>query len=106
MMKKWRLDTRNQSLVLSSLNNRLPCIIYWGECLPRDENLDELYEASKKDWGDNLLDQIPELSILPEQSANFSGQLGCKMRDVNGHLLSSNFIFFADEVFSAPETFI
>ena len=98
MMKKWRLDTRNQSLVLSSSNNRLPCIIYWGECLPRDENLDELYEASKKDWGDNLLDQIPELSILPEQSANFSGQLGCKMRDVNGHLLSSNFVFFADEV--------
>lgn len=98
MMKKWRLDTRNQSLVLSSLNNRLPCIIYWGECLPRDENLDEVYEASKKDWGDNLLDQIPELSILPEQSANFSGQLGCKMRDVNGHLLSSNFVFFADEV--------
>lgn len=98
MMKQWRLDTRNQSLVLSSLNNRLPCIIYWGECLPRDENLDELYEASKKDWGDNLLDQIPELSILPEQSANFSGQLGCKMRDVNGHLLSSNFVFFADEV--------
>ena len=98
MMKKWRLDTRNQSLVLSSLNNRLPCIIYWGECLPRDENLDELYEASKKDWGDNLLDQIPELSILPEQSANFSGHLGCKMRDVNGHLLSSNFVFFADEV--------
>ena len=45
-----------------------------------------------------LLDQIPELSILPEQSANFSGQLGCKMRDVNGHLLSSNFVFFADEV--------
>ena len=98
MMKQWRLDTRNQSLVLSSLNNRLPCIIYWGECLPRDENLDELYEASIKDWGDNLLDQIPELSILPEQSANFSGQLGCKMRDVNGHLLSSNFVFFADEV--------
>ena len=98
MMKQWRLDTRNQSLVLSSLNNRLPCIIYWGECLPRDENLDELYEASKKDWGDNLLDQIPELSILPEQSANFSGQLGCKMRDANGHLLSSSFVFFADEV--------
>lgn len=98
MMKKWRLDTRNQSLVLSSLNNRLPCIIYWGECLPRDENLDELYEASKKDWGDNLLDQIPELSILPEQSANFSGQLGCKMRDANGQLLSSSFVFFADEV--------
>ena len=98
MMKQWRLDTRNQSLVLSSLNNRLPCIIYWGECLPRDENLDEVYEASKKDWGDNLLDQIPELSILPEQSANFSGQLGCKMRDVNGHLLSSSFVFFADEV--------
>ncbi len=88
-MKHWRLDTQNQTLVLSSSHNRLPCVIYWGDRLPSNENLNQLNEASKKDWGDNLLDQVPELSILPEQSANFSGQLGCKMRDINGNMLSS-----------------
>ena len=84
MIKKWRLDTNNQSLVLSSSGNRLPCVIYWGKSLPSHESPDEMIEASKKDWGDNLIDLVPELSILPEQSANFSGQLGSKMRDING----------------------
>jgi alpha-galactosidase len=97
-MKQWRLDTQNQSLVLSSLNNKLPCVIYWGYRLPSKENLRQLNEASKKDWGDNLLDQAPELSILPEQSANFFGQLGCKMRDIHGHLLSSSFVFSSEKV--------
>jgi len=98
MMKQWRLDSQNQSLVLSSSNNRLPCIIYWGDSLPIHENLHELNEASKKDWGDNLLDQVPELSILPEQSANFSGQLGCKIRDIQSHLLSPCFAFSKEKV--------
>ena len=97
-MKHWRLDTQNQTLVLSSSHNRLPCVIYWGDRLPSNENLNQLNEASKKDWGDNLLDQVPELSILPEQSANFSGQLGCKMRDINGNMLSSCFVFASDDV--------
>jgi len=97
-MKHWRLDTQNQTLVLSSSHNRLPCVIYWGDRLPSNENLNQLNEASKKDWGDNLLDQVPELSILPEQSANFSGQLGCKMRDINGNMLSSCFVFASYDV--------
>ena len=75
-MKHWRLDTDNQTLVLASLDNRVPCLIYWGQKLPGDESLEDLIEASKKDWGDNLLDKVPDLSILPEQSANFTGQLG------------------------------
>ena len=57
-----------------------------------------MFEASKKDWGDNLIDLVPELSILPEQSANFAGQLGCKIRDLSGQLLSSSFVFSADKV--------
>ena len=97
-MKQWRVDTHNQTLVLSSSDNRLPCVIYWGDRLPSNENLNQLNEASKKDLGDNLLDQVPELSILPEQSANFSGQLGCKMRDINGNMLSSCFVFASDDV--------
>ena len=92
-MKHWRLDTDNQTLVLSSLDNRVPCLIYWGQKLPGDESLEDLIEASKKDWGDNLLDKVPDLSILPEQSANFTGQLGCKIRDINGQILSPHFIF-------------
>ncbi len=92
-MKHWRLDTDNQTLVLSSLDNRVPCLIYWGQKLLRDESLENLIEATKKDWGDNLLDKVPDLSILPEQSANFTGQLGCKIRGINGQILSPHFIF-------------
>ena len=39
-MKHWRLDTDNQTLVLSSLDNRVPCLIYWGQKLPGDEQRD------------------------------------------------------------------
>jgi alpha-galactosidase len=74
--------------------------------LSSHENLDELKKASKKDWGDNLLDQVPELSILPEQSANFSGQLGCKIRNIHGHLLSPKFVFHSDKLESASLTLI
>ncbi|MDC6455624.1 alpha-galactosidase [Candidatus Pseudothioglobus singularis] len=97
-MKHWRLDTDNQTLVLASLDNRVPCLIYWGQKLPGNESLEDLIEASKKDWGDNLLDKIPDLSILPEQSANFTGQLGCKIRDINGQFLSPHFIFQSEVV--------
>ena len=92
-MNQWRLDTHDQTLVLSSLNERLPCIIYWGVRLPNEENLSSLSDAVIKDWGDNLLDKVAEMSILPEQSANFSGQLGCKMRGVEGVILNSCFMF-------------
>ena len=58
-MRVWRLDTENQTLVFSSLNDRLPSVTYWGLKLPKNENLDDLVENSKKDWGDNLLDSRP-----------------------------------------------
>ncbi len=92
-MHQWRLDTHNQTLVLSSLDERLPCIVYWGNRLPDNENLSSLVEAVAKDWGDNLIDRVPVLSVLPEQSANFPGQLGSKMRSLDGKILSSNFVF-------------
>lgn len=97
-MNQWRLDTHDQTLVLSSLNDRLPCVIYWGKRLPNQENLTSLSDATVKDWGDNLLDKVPELSIFPEQSANFPGQLGCKMRNLDGKILSSYFVFLGDEI--------
>ena len=96
-MQQWRIDTHDQTLVLSSLNERLPGVIYWGSRLPDNENLSSLSTAVAKDWGDNLLDKVPELSVLPEQSANFPGQLGCKMRGLDGMILSSNFVFLKDE---------
>ncbi|MCS5590574.1 MAG: alpha-galactosidase [Candidatus Thioglobus sp.] len=99
-MKTWRIDTNNQTLVFSSLDDRLPSVIYWGVKLPKNESLNDLSEATKKDWGDNLLDKVPTLSILPEQSANFSGQLGCKIRDTHGKILSSIFVFSKDKATS------
>ena len=92
-MQQWRIDTHEQTLVFSSLNERLPCVIYWGSRLPENENLVDLADAVAKDWGDNLLDKVSELSVLPEQSANFPGQLGSKMRSLDGRILSSDFIF-------------
>ena len=92
-MQQWRIDTHEQTLVFSSLNERLPCVIYWGNRLPENENLVDLADAVAKDWGDNLLDKVSELSVLPEQSANFPGQLGSKMRGLDGRILSSDFIF-------------
>ena len=92
-MQQWRIDTHDQTLVFSSLNERLPCVIYWGNRLPENENLVDLADAVAKDWGDNLLDKVSELSVLPEQSANFPGQLGSKMRSLDGRILSSDFIF-------------
>ncbi len=92
-MQQWRIDTHDQTLVFSSLNERLPCVIYWGNRLPENENLIDLADVVAKDWGDNLLDKVSELSVLPEQSANFPGQLGSKMRSLDGRILSSDFIF-------------
>ena len=92
-MQQWRIDTQEQTLVFSSLNERLPCVIYWGNRLHENENLVDLADAVAKDWGDNLLDKVSELSVLPEQSANFPGQLGSKMRSLDGRILSSDFIF-------------
>ena len=96
-MNQWRLDTLDQTLVLSSIDDRLPSVIYWGKRLPDNENLRSLSESVIKDWSDNLLDKVPEMSILPEQSANFSGQLGCKMRSLDGNLLSSQFVYSSSD---------
>ena len=97
-MQQWRIDTHDQTLVFSSLNERLPCVIYWGNRLPENENLADLADAVAKDWGDNLLDKVPELSVSPEQSTNFPGQLGSKMRSLDGRILSSNFVFSDNKV--------
>ena len=101
-MQQWRIDTHDQTLVFSSLNERLPCVIYWGNRLPENENLADLADAVAKDWGDNLLDKVPELSVLPEQSANFPGQLGSKMRSLDGTILTSNFDFSDTKVEDNP----
>ena len=55
-MNQWRLDTLDQTLVLSSIDDRLPSVIYWGKRLPDNENLRSLSESVIKDWSDNLLD--------------------------------------------------
>ena len=50
-MNQWRLDTLDQTLVLSSLNDRLPGVIYWGSRLPDNENLSSLSTAGLKIGG-------------------------------------------------------
>ena len=81
MIRSWRLDGERQSLVLSSTENRLAQIIYWGPRLPDDEDVSMLYKAGSLDVTGGMLDQNPELSISPEASRNFPGQVGMVLRD-------------------------
>jgi alpha-galactosidase len=96
-MTQWRLDTFDQTIVLSSTNDNLPCVIYWGASLPANENITVLAEVATKDPGRATLDASPEMSVLPEPSKNFSGQPGCRIRSLSGDLLDTNFVFLSSE---------
>ena len=93
MIRSWRLDGERQSLVLSSTENRLAQIIYWGPRLPDDEDVSMLYKAGSLDVTGGMLDQNPELSISPEASRNFPGQVGMVLRDQSGVPIVTKFRF-------------
>ena len=93
MIQNWRLDTQEQTLVLSAQNNRLPEIVYWSARLPDDENLETVALASKLDRTGGMLDDIIELSICPQASDSFPGHPGLLARDSNGDRLLPIFLF-------------
>ena len=93
MSQSWRLDDRRQSLVLSSAENRLAEIVYWGPRLPDDEDISILHKAGSLDVTGGMLDQNPELSISPEASRNFPGQTGMVLKDETGLPIMTKFRF-------------
>lgn len=93
MIRCWRLDDPRQTLALGSRNNRLAEVIYWGQRLPDDEDLETLLLARQIDSTGGMLDQVPELSLCPEATRTFPGQPGLVIRDVDGTPLLPKFCF-------------
>jgi alpha-galactosidase len=91
MIKTYRLDDGRQTLVLATKNDTLPQAIYWGACLPADEDLSTLYTASIIDVTGGMLDENPDLSLCPEAARAFPGQPGLIVRDTDGAPLFPTF---------------
>jgi alpha-galactosidase len=89
----WRLDDKRQTLVLAARRTRLPEVVYWGPPLPEEEDLATLYHAHALDVTGGMLDENPDLSILPEASRTFPGQPGLIVRSQNGTPLLPKFCF-------------
>lgn len=89
-IQAWRLDTPTQTLVLSSSAAHMPCVIYWGAPLNRDEDLVVLAMSMDCPRPGALADYTPELSICPEYGRGYPGELGLDVYDQNGRPLLTN----------------
>ncbi|CUI44375.1 alpha-galactosidase [Cognatishimia activa] len=97
MIRCWRLDDPRQTLVLGSHKDHLAEVIYWGPRLPDNEDLTTLYKSHILDVTGGMMDANPELSICPEEARTFPGQVGLRLRDETGALLTTNFLFVKAE---------
>ena len=91
MSQAWRLDDGRQTLVLSTTNDRLPQVVYWGPKLTAEEDLETLHSANVIDVTGGMLDENPDLSICPEATRTFPGQPGLIVRDTDGTPLLPKF---------------
>lgn len=100
-MRNWHLTDGHQSLILSSLNDALPHVVYWGAAL--DDDLAELTAASEMDVTGGMLDANPPISLCPEASQTFPGQPGLMVQDATGAPMLPRFRYASDQ---ASETAI
>jgi alpha-galactosidase len=87
-MPQWRLDTQLQTLILGNSTTELPAVLYWGSALPAQERLCEITQASVNT---GTLDTTAKMSICPQHSDSFPGQVGMLLRDAQGHTLWTKF---------------
>ncbi len=87
MNQSWRLDTAGQTLVLATCDGALARVVYWGQALPPDEDLEILASAQQSDLGGGMLDRLADLSVCPQASEAFPGQPGLQLRDRQGRAL-------------------
>ena len=93
MIRTYRIDDGQQTLVLAAQNDRLPQVIYWGTTLPQTDDLDTLHAAHSIDVTGGMLDEHPDLSLCPEATCSFPGQPGLILRDTDGTPLLPKFRF-------------
>ncbi len=93
MTRTWHLGDDRQSLVLASFADRLPEAVYWGPALAAGEDLAALAEASVYDVTGGMQDANAPISLSPEASLTFPGQVGLSGRDAAGNRLAPAFRF-------------
>ena len=91
MTRCWRLDDGRQTFILGAKRDRLAEVVYWGPCLPEDEDLEALYAAHAIDVTGGQLDRNPELSICPEAARSFPGQPGLVLHGLDGAPITPTF---------------
>lgn len=90
-MRTCRLDGPGTTLVLASLDQRLPICVYWGKALPDSEDLNALAQALAPPLPGGTLDMVPEPSLCPEQGRAYPGESGVKLADAEGLGLLTQF---------------
>ncbi|UWQ22621.1 alpha-galactosidase [Jannaschia sp. W003] len=95
--RTWRLDAGPQCLALAATRDRLPQCIHWGAPLPADADLATLHAAHAIDVTGGMLDENPDLSLLPEAVRSFPGQPGLVLRAEDGTPLLPKLCFAAEE---------
>ena len=79
-----RLDFEKQTIVLCSFDNHIPLIVYFGEQLPKKEDLISLSLSKKFSVQRGTLDKVCELSLCPEEGRGFFGEPGLRLQDKKG----------------------
>lgn len=88
MIRHWTLTVGDQSLVLASINDRLPYVAYWGAAIADG---DDLIDAGIADVTGGMIDENADLSICPEASRTFPGQPGMSIAAHDGTLIRPRF---------------
>ncbi|MCY1706207.1 alpha-galactosidase [Pannonibacter sp. SL95] len=91
-MTHWRIDTPQQTLVLSS-EGGIPAALYWGPPLPADEDLDQFALAARADLTGGMLDRLPDLTLCPMPADDWQGQPGLVVSDAGGTPRAPRFRF-------------
>jgi alpha-galactosidase len=82
----FRLDAAGHSMVWVSHAQRLPSLLYWGEALARDADLQALAQALQQPLPHGGLDVAEEISWLPEPGRGFTDEPGLALRRAERHL--------------------
>ncbi|MFN3846238.1 MAG: alpha-galactosidase [Paracoccaceae bacterium] len=68
-------------------------VIYWGERLPRSEDLAQLAASVRQDLTGGMIDALPSLTLTPESGRAFNGQPGLICAEADGTPLHPVFVF-------------
>ena len=98
ILQTWTLEDARQSFVLAAKRTRLPQVVYWGPRLPEGEDVSSFLAAGELDVTGGMLDENPDLSILPEATRTFPGQPGLIVHSAGGRPILSKFCFESEEV--------